>query len=97
VSTWGAFDMLGNLEELVSNWNEPGEACWNADSEFGEAEQCFGGDPLGKSIPHGMARGGSYLAGKQAAIFAIRDRMLEQQARETGFRCARDVSSVLRK
>ncbi len=93
VSSWGAFDLLGNLAEWSATWGEKGDGCSDLSIEFGNGEQCIGGDPAGNRIT-ALVLGDSYLSGDKAAIFSVRTSGLETQSPDIGFRCARDLITL---
>jgi hypothetical protein len=43
VSSWGAFDMVGNVSEWVEDWADLADGCTNWGVVFGSDSSCFGG------------------------------------------------------
>jgi hypothetical protein len=90
VSSWGAFDMVGNLWEWTGDWadrNPTSCTTWLSD-DF----SCFGGDgstpDLG--LPGPLFRGGSFTDGTAAGPYAVKSDVLPEFQNETlGFRCVR--------
>jgi uncharacterized membrane protein len=99
-SLWGAFDLVGNLEEWVAEWAENPVACtdWMSATGFSNGDQsCVGGagGPGGtadfKSIPHPFARGGRWLDVTFPGVFSVRSIGPPHTTVNplAGFRCAR--------
>jgi hypothetical protein len=98
-SAWGAFDMVGNVEEWVADWSDVANNCTDWTTQTGIAgadESCFGGagtpSGLGSSanIPGASLRGGVYNNGAAAGVFAVRaDFFTSSSSASDGFRCAR--------
>jgi hypothetical protein len=72
VSRFGVHDMVGNLAEMVGDWDEfGGENC----GLWGEGDgSCFGSpnDPvITTHVPHVMIRGGAFRSGTEAGPLAV--------------------------
>jgi formylglycine-generating enzyme required for sulfatase activity len=102
-SSWGVFDMVGNLEEWVADWadraNRSGCTDWTSQTGIpGGDSSCFGGNGSDAStqIPGALIRGGSWLVSDSAAgVFAVDARFSPSMVSKIdvfttiGFRCAR--------
>ena len=95
-SVWGAFDMIGNVDEWVGDWADRSVSCTNWPASLGNDLSCVGGpgDPGGQSgtlsFPGAFLRGGSSLDGTGAGVFAINSGGDPSQRSDViGFRCAR--------
>jgi formylglycine-generating enzyme required for sulfatase activity len=101
-SSWGVFDMVGNVGEWVADWADEGGSCTNWNSTAGVSadgdQSCFGGPggPGGatdlNSLPGALVRGGNWSNGTFAGVFAVRPNRLVLPASsgtDIGFRCAR--------
>ncbi|HEV7735288.1 MAG TPA: SUMF1/EgtB/PvdO family nonheme iron enzyme [Candidatus Binatia bacterium] len=97
VSSWGTFDMVGNVNELVADWEDLANAgCTDWTSQTGLAGgdvSCFAGNGSGiavNRIPGALYRGGFWNDGASAGIFAaIAGNTLASASLYVGFRCAR--------
>ena len=97
-SVWGAFDMVGNASEWVSDWADRAVNCtsWTSSAPVqsipGSDLSCFGGPggPGDMSLPAALVRGGSYFDGPAAGVFAV-DAFVHpsESFYALGFRCAR--------
>ena len=101
-SSWGAFDMVGNVTEWVADWADRSVNCTDWTSQTGIAGgdfSCFGGPGTTgnagetgnfNSIPGALIRGGSFRYGANAGVFAVRaDGIPSDSSLLLGFRCAR--------
>jgi len=98
VSTFGIFDMVGNVWEWVGDWGDMTEQCTNWPSAFGSDASCVGG-PGGSGYlgyPGARHRGGDYEPANAPGVFAISDGMAKFTAgapsyssSAIGFRCGR--------
>jgi len=102
-SSWGVFDMVGNVEEMVADWTEADAAgCTDSSSAFGFPGSdliCFQGyseispgqfPPF--AAPGVFARGGMIQDGPQAGVFAVDTSTFPSWSHNvTGFRCARSA------
>jgi len=73
-SSWGAFDMVGNLQEWVSDWVTFTAGCPGWISGFNGDTECFSGASTTPSTygPAGLIRGGGFLSGTGAGVFDVR-------------------------
>jgi hypothetical protein len=62
VSRFGAFDMVGNMEEWVADWDEQAAGCDKYDADFGDDLTCIGRmDGHGENhFPGALVRGGNF-------------------------------------
>ena len=97
-SAWGAFDMVGNASEWVSDWADRAVNCtsWTSSAPVqsipGSDLSCFGGPggPGDMSLPAALVRGGSYFDGPSAGVFAVDTFVHPSESfYALGFRCAR--------
>jgi hypothetical protein len=90
VSSRGAFDMVGNLDEWVADWVPAMEICtgW---ASFSNDYMCLAGASETDTHPDALVRGGSFQAGLRAGPLAIRAREPFSQPNSRGFRCVRPV------
>jgi hypothetical protein len=93
-SSWGAFDMVGNMDEWVADWAEEATSgCTDSTTAytgFGTSDYvCFGSDGSLK-VPGALIRGGSSIDGVSAGVFAVDVRPFGNiPVIMRGFRCAR--------
>lgn len=90
VSSWGTFDMVGNVHEWVADWADDATNCAIYGPALANDRSCFGGDGS-VSIPNPLVRGGDWQSGTAAGNFAVgasADGPADQDA-NIGFRCAR--------
>src|SRR5438128_10142559 len=95
-SSWGMFDMVGNVDEWVADWADLASNCtdWTTSVGIpGGDRSCFGGPggAGGNSLPGALIRGGSFFAGGAFdgvfAVAALNNPSFSFGA--FGFRCAR--------
>jgi formylglycine-generating enzyme required for sulfatase activity len=90
VSARGAFDMVGNLAELVADWVPQSTMCpgW---ASFSNDDMCLSGASTTQNSPGALVRGGAFaaLGGPLAGPLAVRDFPPFRVAGFIGFRCAR--------
>ncbi|HXJ33536.1 MAG TPA: hypothetical protein VMS22_05790 [Candidatus Eisenbacteria bacterium] len=88
VSTWGAQDMVGNLNEWVAEWGEVAAGCGTWPSMFGNDFSCVGGTGA-NHLPAMLARGGGWSDGSLAGDFTVLSILPSDSGDGLGFRCAR--------
>lgn len=87
-SSWGVFDMVGNVNEWVADWTDAHTLDCGSSWIAGDFA-CFGGDGTG-GAPSALIRGGYWNDGQGAGTFAVRGNAAPGQPDEgVGFRCAR--------
>jgi formylglycine-generating enzyme required for sulfatase activity len=90
VSSWGAFDMVGNVWERVAEWGPVSTACpgWGIFSDDG---MCLSGASTTEDEAGGLMRGGDWDDGAGAGVFAIHGghTPTSDTDSEVGFRCVR--------
>jgi formylglycine-generating enzyme required for sulfatase activity len=95
-SSWGVFDMVGNVEEWVADWadHQSGNCTdWTTSAGIpGTDFSCFGG-PGGSgsnSLPGALIRGGTWFENVGAGVFAVfASNVPSFSINYIGFRCAR--------
>jgi formylglycine-generating enzyme required for sulfatase activity len=71
-SSWGAFDMVGNVQEWVADWVPQSTACPGWGGGFSDDDMCFAGAETTLAIgPGALIRGGSFASGANAGVFAV--------------------------
>ncbi len=95
-STWGVFDLVGNVDEWVAEWGDranPFCADWTGETGIAGGDfGCVGGNGSTPSarIPGAWFRGGTALTGTFAGVFAVSSVPLPSFSdAAVGFRCAR--------
>ena len=88
-SNWGAFDMVGNIEEWVADWIAQPTQCpgWGA---FSEDLMCLAGANPTATGPGALIRGGFFTGVfVEAGVFALDVANPARVGRGIGFRCGR--------
>ena len=89
VSRWGVYDMVGNVSELIGDWDERAQACSFNDLELGGDATCYGG--AGDGTIGASERGGYWDFGvPNSGVFYINSSTNpESRNGHIGFRCGR--------
>jgi len=99
-SNWGAFDMVGNLEEWVADWVPQSTDCpgWGA---FSDDVMCLAGASTTATGPSALVRGGGFTNFTAAGVFALDPRPASTLGnspalarKSLGFRCGRTTIST---
>jgi formylglycine-generating enzyme required for sulfatase activity len=89
-SSWGAFDMVGNVYEWVADWAPLSTTCpgWGT---FSNDIQCFAGaSTAANNGPGPLVRGGDFIFGTSGGPLLVRaDAPPTALGGNLGFRCAR--------
>lgn len=91
VSARGAFDMVGNVWEIVGDWMPAGTSCpgWGA---FSDDFMCFGGASTSAISPGVLLRGGDYSYGAQSGLLSVDGTVTATlSGNSIGFRCGREL------
>jgi formylglycine-generating enzyme required for sulfatase activity len=90
VSSRGAFDMVGNLDEWVSDWVPRSTTCgaWGAGVSPTGDDQCLAGAAT-TGEPGALLRGGDFGRGSPAGPLTVEANRPSDASDEIGFRCAR--------
>jgi hypothetical protein len=99
-SSWGVFDVVGNVEEWVADWAERSFLCtdWTAQTSGiigGGDTMCMGRtvtgfNQLGQMVPGALIRGGAWFDGSFAGVFAVLATVPPHlKSVQIGFRCVR--------
>jgi Sulfatase-modifying factor enzyme 1 len=88
VSARGAFDMVGNLAEWVSDWVPAPTFCpgW---ASFSNDQMCLAGASTTSNSPGALLRGGQFFSGPAAGPFTVAAFPPFRSTSFVGFRCAR--------
>jgi formylglycine-generating enzyme required for sulfatase activity len=87
-SNWGAFDMVGNVDEWVSDWVPSPTACpgWGS---FSGDDMCLAGAVTTDITPSVPIRGGAFGEGTPAGPLSVIAFEASESEDDVGFRCAR--------
>jgi hypothetical protein len=88
-SSWGAHDMVGNVDEWVAEWVPYSTGCpgWGS---FSEDFMCLSGASETAQGPGALMRGGNYVFGAQSGVFSTFGGDLPYATEgKVGFRCVR--------
>jgi hypothetical protein len=92
-SSWGVFDMVGNVDEWVADWADGAVKCtdWTTSAGIpGSDVSCFGGPGGADSLPSALLRGGGLNDSTDAGVFAVFATINPLYFEfAIGFRCAR--------
>ena len=88
-SSWGTYDMVGNVAEWVEGaWFPPpnGVGCpqWGS---FSDDDACFPNP--GAPGPGAIIRGGRWMLGATSGVFAVEEYVPQTEGSSLGFRCGR--------
>ena len=88
VSARGAFDMVGNLQELVADWVAAPTFCpgW---ASFSNDQMCLAGAATDRNFPGALIRGGWFASGPAAGPFAVTAFPPFRATSFVGVRCVR--------
>ncbi len=88
ISARGAFDMVGNVAELVADWVPATTFCpgW---ASFSDDQMCLSGASTTANFPGALLRGGQFFGGPSAGPFAVTEFPPFRATIFVGFRCAR--------
>src|SRR5262249_51893274 len=89
VSSAGAFDMVGNLDEWVADWVPPFETCgqWTDRISATDITCLLGAGESGE--PGALVRGGDFLVGPFSGPFTVIPASPSLSVDVIGMRCAR--------
>src|SRR5262249_56520392 len=81
-SSWGAFDMVGNVAEWVADWVPQSTACpgWGG---FSDDEMCLSGASATATGPGALVRGGQFNSVISAGGFAVDARAVPRTPRHS--------------
>jgi formylglycine-generating enzyme required for sulfatase activity len=96
-SSWGVFDMVGNVDEWVADWSDlNGSTCtdWTTSASIAGTDiSCFGGAGGAgfDSLPGALHRGGRFTDSVNAGVWTVRSNASPVGGGDPrfGFRCAR--------
>lgn len=70
VSNWGAFDMVGNVDEWVADWVGQADGCSTWSAAYGNDSTCFGATTPSR-LPGALVRGGNFTDTASAGPFLV--------------------------
>ena len=71
VSSWGAYDMVGNAEEWVADWVAESPSSCPGWGSFSDDSMCLSGASTTSTGPGALVRGGHFASGTAAGTFAV--------------------------
>jgi hypothetical protein len=90
VSSRGAYDMVGNVNEWVADWVPLSSGCSNWPPTYNDGQCLFGAETSGNHGPAALVRGGRFNEGAAAGPLYVNGIFEVQFSNsEVGFRCAR--------
>ncbi len=88
-STYGAFDMVGNVWEWVADWVPRSAGSCPGWGDFSDDFMCLAGAPTQVDGPGALYRGGDFSSGAAAGALSLSGQLEPWQMENVGFRCGR--------
>jgi formylglycine-generating enzyme required for sulfatase activity len=88
-STWGAFDMVGNVSEWVADWLPASAGGCPGWGNFSNDYMCLSGASTTQTSPGALVRGGDFGLVANPGVLAVKDFYPNGVGYTMGFRCAR--------